>query len=118
MKLLTRHASFILYALMMLVIAVLDLWAGTQVNLWVLYFIFIGLASWNLGQRAGVTTTVLAVVLLAGTAAIGGHGYSSLGYLAFAIGSKTIAYFVLVGLLGALRSQEVDRIYQPPKSRG
>ena len=60
MKFFTRHASFFVYALTMLFIAVLDVWAGTEVNLWLLYYIPIGLATWNLGKKPGMLFAVLA----------------------------------------------------------
>lgn len=115
MKLFTHHASFIFYALMILVIAVLDALAGTQVNLW-LFGVPIGLAAWNLGCRSGTLLAALAAALLAGTAYFLGHTYSNLGYFALACGSEVIAYFVLVSLLGALCKHEISHVYHPPKS--
>jgi hypothetical protein len=118
MKFYTRHSSFVFYALLMLGFAGLDVWAGTQVNLWILYCGPIALATWNLGRWAGMVLAVLASVLLVGTAVLWGHHYSSLAYLALASGSRAIVYFVLAALLGALRKQQIERVYLPPKRRG
>lgn len=117
MNFLTRHSSFIFYTLWALVVAVLDVWAGTQVNLWVLYCLPIGLATWNLGRKPGCALAVLSGVLMVGGALVYGHPYSSLVYLAIACVSKIIIYTVLVCLLAALRKQEIERVYLPKKAR-
>jgi glycosyltransferase involved in cell wall biosynthesis len=116
-KIFTLFSTVIFYLLAMLLVAALDAQAGAQVNLWVLYGVPIGLATWHLGRRMGVLLTLLAAMLLVSTAIVWGHPYSSLGYLALASGSKIIAYGVLVSLLGALRRKQVERVFLPPKQR-
>lgn len=115
MTFIARHSSFVFYLLLMLITEVFDVLSGKQVNLWVLYCIPMGLATWNLGIRAGLVFALLATLLLAVSAVFLGHIYGTLGYLAAAIVSKGIVYFVLVGLVGALRKKEIERVYLPPK---
>ena len=99
-------------------VSVLDVLAGKQVNLWALYGILIGLATWNLGRFPGLLSALLATVLMVGSDVFFGHIYSNLGYLVWATFSIVVAFFSLVFLLGALRNKEVQRVYFPPKSRG
>ena len=114
MTFVNRHSSFIFYLLVMLIIALVDgVVMGTQITLWILYGIPVGLATWNLGRACGLLLAAVGVVLLMTTALIWGHPYAGLGYLAIACVSKALAFFVLVGLVGALRKQEVDRVFKP-----
>lgn len=117
MKFVNRYSSFILYLLAMLFIVLLHRMAGTPINLWILYGIPIGLATWNLGRSSGCWLAVIGVVLMVTTTLIWGHLFTSPVYLAIACISKAVAYFVLVGLVGALRKQEVERVYTPVNSR-
>ena len=114
MTFVSRHSSFIFYLVVMLIIAVIDVVVmGPQITLWILYCIPIGLATWNLGRARGLLLAAAGLLLLLTTALIWGHPYASLSYLAIAYVSKALAYFVLVGLVGALRKQEVDRVFKP-----
>ena len=114
MKFVSQHSSFIFYLLAMLVIALVDgVVVGPQITLWILYGIPVGLATWTLGRARGMLLAAVGVLLLLMTAFIWGHPYASLGYLAIACASKALAYLVLVGLVGALRKQEVDRVFKP-----
>lgn len=99
----------------MLLVVWLDAQAGDQVNLWVLYGVPIGLATWHLGRRMGVLLMLLAAMLMVITAIVWGHPYRSLGYSLLASSSKIIAYGVLVSLLVALRRKQVERVFLPPK---
>ena len=118
MKFVSRYSSFILYVVVMLFIALIDVVVGIHINLWLLYGIPVGLATWNLGRAPGFVLAAIGVVLLLATAAICGHPYASLAYLAMSYFSKALAYFVLVGLVSALRKKEVERVFTPPKFRG
>ena len=115
---LTRHSSFILYFLLMFLIEIIDVWSGKEINLWVLYCIPICMATWNLGIRAGSVCALLSIVFLAFSAIYFGHIYSTLGYLMAAITSKSLVYFVFVGLIGALRKKEIERVFLPPLQKG
>ncbi len=117
MKFVNRHASFIFYLLVMLIICLIDgVLMGSQINLWILYGIPVGLATWNLGRAPGLLLAAMAVVLVFLSAAIWGHPYASLEYVVIACVSKALAYFVLVGLVSALRKKEVGRVFTPPGS--
>ena len=117
MKYVKSHSSFIIYLIVMLFISLIDGAAGAQINLWILYCFPIGLATWSLGRAPGFVLSAMAVVLLWVSALIWGHPYASLKYLAIAYFSKGIAYFVLVGLVGALRTQQIERVFTPLKFR-
>lgn len=115
---LARHLSFIFYFLQTLLVEVIDVWSGKQVNLWVLYCIPISMATWNLGIRPGLVFALLSTVLLAVSAIYWGHIYGSLGFLAAAIASKSFVYFAFVVLIAALRKKEIERVYLPPLQKG
>ena len=115
MKFINRHASFILYLVVMLIIALIDVIVGIQITLWVLYSIPVGLATWNLGRASGLLLAVVAVVLLFTTALFWGHQYANLGYYAVACVSKALAYLMLVMLVGLLRNQQVERMIASSK---
>ena len=122
MKFVSRHSSFLFYLLVMLILSLIDgTVAGTHINLWILYGIPVGLATWNLGRACGLLLAAVGVLLLLITALVWGHPYAGLGYLAIAIAiasvSKALAYLVLVGLVGALRKQEVERVFKPSNLR-
>ena len=115
MKFINRHTSMILYLVVMLIIALIDVVVGIQITLWVLYSIPVGLATWNLGRASGLLLAVVAVVLLFTTALFWGHQYANLGYYAAACVSEALTYLVLVVLVGLLRSQQVERMITPSK---
>jgi hypothetical protein len=115
MKLVNRYFSVLTYLLAMLLIAVVDGWLGIRINLWLLYFIPIGLATWNLGLKAGLCFIAVALMMLLATAVIGGHPYSSWGHLATSYTSKVTAYLVLAFLVAALRRKEVERVFIPAR---
>lgn len=117
MKFFDRHASAMVYAVVMLCMALGDGLTDVHFSFWVLYFLPIGLATWNLGPRKGGGFAVLAVALLLATAFFWGHPYTSLLYLAWSYVSKAIAYGVLVFLVSALRKKEIERVYVPPRVR-
>ena len=114
MKLFQRYASVTAYALVMLAMAVGDVLTGIYVSFWVLYFLPIGLATWNLGPKTGAMFAAGAVALLLATAFFFGHPYTSLFYLVWAYGSRAVAYAVLVRLVGALRKKDLERLYVAP----
>lgn len=118
MMFLTRHFSFIFYLLLMLLIEMIDVWSGKEVNLWVLYCIPICMATWNLGIRSGSVCALFSIAFLAFSAIYFGHIYSTLGYLMAAIASKSLVYFVFVGLISALRKKEIERVFLPPVQKG
>lgn len=118
MMFLARHFSFLFYFLLTLLVKMIDVWSGKQINLWVLYCIPISMATWNLGIRAGLVFALLSTMLLAVSAIYWGHIYSTLGYLTAAITSKSLVYFAFVGLLGALRKKEITRVFLPPVQKG
>jgi hypothetical protein len=99
----------------MLLIALLDGLTDMRISLWVLYFIPIGLGTWNLGRNTGFCLTAVALMLLVLDAFILGHPYSALKYLAISYFSKVLAYLVLVLLAAALRKKEVERVFVPSK---
>ena len=117
MKFIKHHFSFILYGVLMLLIALLDVVTGAQINVWILYAIPIGMVTWNLGQRPGLVMAATASVLLEAIGLFVGNPYTSGLYLAIACASKAIAYFGLVALLSALRKEVIERVVIPPKSR-
>lgn len=59
MKLINQLFSVIGYLVVMLLVALVDELVGTHINLWILYFIPIGLATWNLGRKTGLCFTAL-----------------------------------------------------------
>ena len=118
MMFLARHSSFIFYFLLTLIVEMIDVWSGKHVNLWVLYCIPISMATWNLGIRPGFLFALLSTMLLAVSSIYWGHIYSTLGSLTAAITSKSLVYFVFVGLLGALRKKEIKRVFLPPLQKG
>ena len=105
----------ILYLVVMLIIALIDVAVGIQITLWVLYGIPVGLATWNLGRASGLLLAVVAVVLLFTTALFFGHPYANFGYYAAACVSEALTYLVLVVLVGLLRNQQVERMITPSK---
>lgn len=116
MKFVNQHCSVIGYLVVMLLIALLDGLAGIHINPWIVYFIPIGLATWNLGRKTGLCFTAIALMLLVATAVIWGHPYSSWGHFALSYFSKVLAYLVLVFLVAALRKKEVERVFVPSNS--
>jgi hypothetical protein len=116
MKFVNRYFSVITYLVFMLLTVLVDGLAGTHINLWIVYFIPIGLATWNLGRNTGLWFTVITLMLLLATAVIWGHPYSSWGHLALSYFSKVLAYLVLVFLVAALRKKEVERVFVPSNS--
>ena len=116
MRFFSKHASVIAYAGLMLAIALFDSMTGIYFSAWVLYFVPVGLATWNLGVRKGLAFAGLAIVLVVCVALLG-HPFPSALYLMASLASKAIAYGVLVLLVGALRKKEVGRIYLPRHRR-
>lgn len=114
MRFVDQHASVMSYTAIMLCITLLDVLTGNQLSIWVLYFLPIGLATWNLGFKKGSALAMLAVALLLIKALFWGHPFASLTYAAWAIGSRAIAYGVLVFLVSALRKKEIVRAFIPP----
>ena len=112
MKFFSKHASVISYAGLMLAIALFDSMIGIYFSAWVLYFVPVGLAAWNLGARKGLAFAGLAMLLVVCVALLG-HPFPSALYLVASLTSKAIAYGVLVTLVGALRKKEVGRVYLP-----
>lgn len=117
MKFMNRHSSFASYLVAMLVIALIDVAVGIEINLWFFYGIPIGLATWNLGKVPGTLLATIGVVLLFGMAVIWGHPYTSLKYFFISYLFKSITYFVLVGLIAALRKKDVERVFTPNQFR-
>ena len=100
-----RNATAIFYAALMLCVALADVAVGIHINLWVLFLVPVALATWNLGIKTGWAFLVLAVVVLFTEAFVFGHPHSSLLYLVFSYVSKSIAFCVVVVLLGELRTR-------------
>ena len=116
MKLFRRHATAIFYVALILCIAAADVAVGIRINLWLLYMVPMGLATWNLGIKTGWAFFGLSVVVLFSTAFLFGYPQSSQVYLVLSYISKTIAYCVVVFLLGELRKKQVERIFMPSRS--
>jgi hypothetical protein len=116
MKLVSRHFSAICYLLIMFLIMLIDGMTGIYVSLWILYFIPVGLATWNLGRGAGLCMAAVALILQVATAAIWGHLYSGWGYLSISCLSKFASYLVLVFLVAGLRKREVERVFARAKA--
>lgn len=115
MNLINRHFSAICYLLTMFLIMLIDGMTGIYVSLWILYFIPVGLATWNLGRGAGLCMAAVALILQIAIAAWLGHPYSGWGYLSISCLSKFASYLVLVLLVAGLRKREVERVFVRPK---
>lgn len=114
MRFVDQHASVISYTAIMLCITLLDVLTGSQLSIWVLYFLPIGLATWNLGVKKGYAFAMLATALLLAKGLLWGHPFVSPAYFAWSTGSRAVAYGVLVFLVGALRKKEIVRVFIPP----
>lgn len=102
-----------LYLVVMLFIAWIDVMVGKQINLWILYGIPIGLATWRLGMLPGLLLATVGVFLLLATSVIWGYLHDSFVLLVVSCASKAIAYYILVKLVGALRKREIERVFMP-----
>ena len=93
-----------LAALLMAVIFALDYAVGRDFDLWLLYLVPISLASVVLGPRYGYGCALAATGLLLLGDSVVGSRYASGAALALDRASESIAYLLLVFLIGVVRT--------------
>ena len=106
--------SLFSYLLLLLAVVGLNLTTEAGINLWVLCFLPIGLATWNLGGRSGSLLLLVAAIGVA-VQAVNGGLYTSRLHLVVSVGSKILALALVVWLIARLRVQEVGRLFVPGK---
>jgi len=82
---------------------IVDCATGREVDLWLLYLIPIGLASFVLGARYGYALTLAAALLLVATRVLQQHAFPSLSTFLTERGTEATVYVVSVYIIGLVR---------------
>ena len=108
----------LLYVVIVLVIGLLDTAVGAKISLWVLYLLPIGLCTWNRGLRSGAVLVLLSTAMLIASRQYTGEPPHELLAAAIHVGSRIAVFFVVLGLVAALRRREVERLIVPTRLPG
>lgn len=100
------------YLALLLAVLSLNLVSSSGFNFWVLCFVPIGLATWNLGGKAGSALVVVATLALA-VLAFDNPRYPTVAHMLVSVSSKTLAFALVVRLIVLLRVQEIGRLFIP-----
>jgi len=84
-------------------IFIVDYAIGRQMDLWLLYLIPIGLASFVLGARYGYALTLATALLLLATSFLHQHAFPSLSTFLAERGTEATVYVVSVYIIGLVR---------------
>jgi uncharacterized membrane protein len=98
-----RNTALAIAIAMMGGIFMLDFATGREIDLWLLYLVPIGLASFVLGARYGYALTLAAGLLLLATNGLYQHALPTLSAFLSERGTEATVYVVCVYMIGLLR---------------
>jgi hypothetical protein len=98
---------YLLFGTVLVGIAALDYVTGSEVSVWGLYLLPVGVASWMRGFRAGLWLAVLACVLILVAGLLGGHRFSEVGWLLLAIVNRFFALVAVAWLSSILYRKQM-----------